>query len=309
MHKRIFARHPDCTRVPEYRFSIDPDGLVDFYLSLQTIWSPYYYDLKVKRLKRVLTSIGGNSLFLRAFTHYMRKFKVERLLPFHAVPAYSGIGFSRCSPRYGQLVDELIADLVEFEYPGQWNGTSFGERPQMYFASPEIRKELAAKLGKFWSAVIEDVCRYQKASFFVEDNTWNILWFDSILKLMPNARLVHVLRDPRDVVASYLRMRWSPNEVDKAAKWFKGIMNRWFEVRKQVPKDSFLEVRLHDLVQDPRKTLGEVTDFWGIPWSDRLLEENLGKSHTGRWKKDFDKRQQGVLNDILGEQIEQLGYE
>ena len=35
----------------EHRITIDPDGIIDFYLSSLNIWSPYMYDKKLKNLK------------------------------------------------------------------------------------------------------------------------------------------------------------------------------------------------------------------------------------------------------------------
>ena len=307
--KQIFTHHPQCVRVPEYRLSIDPDGLVDFYLSMQNVWSPYYFDRKIRRLRNFLRTIGRNSLLARAYGHYMYKFRLEQMFPVHLVPAYTGVGFSRHSPNYMGYVDELMDDLCEFKYAGQWNGTRFGEDRILHYAPENYRNKVAQKLGRFWMKVTNDVCQHQNAEYFVEDNTWNILWFDSILKMMPHARLVHVIRDPRDVVASYVKMRWAPTDVEEAAKWFKGLMDRWFHVKESIPQDSYHEIRLHELVAEPRKVIGEAADFWGIPWHDNLLKENLGRSHTGRWKKDFNSEQQKVLNRVLSDQISKLGYE
>ena len=142
---------------------------------MQGIWSPYYFDRKIKRLKIFLRAIGRNSFLARAYGHYMYKLGLELMFPVHMVPAYSGVGLSRYSPRYFGYVDELIDDLCEFKYAGQWNGTLFGEDRILHYAPDEYCESVAGKLGKFWINVTNDVCRHQKVSHFVEDNTWNIL--------------------------------------------------------------------------------------------------------------------------------------
>ena len=48
---RIFAQHPDICIAPEFRFLIDPDGIIDFYSTVFQSWSPYHFDFKVKRLE------------------------------------------------------------------------------------------------------------------------------------------------------------------------------------------------------------------------------------------------------------------
>jgi hypothetical protein len=307
--KSIFSSHPDCTRLKEYRFSFDPDGLTDFYLGFQNCWTPYQFDLMVKRLRKLLISIGRNNTLLKSLVYFTQNSGIDRFFPFNLVPAYSGIGFSKYCPNYYNLVDELVNDLTDFSYKGLWNGTSIGHYSEMFYSYPNSSNDIASKLGHFWSSVIEDVCRAQNSSFFVEDNTWNILKFDSILKLMPHAKLVHVVRDPRDVVASYMKMRWSPNDLIKASEWYKGIMSVWLAKKSNLPNDSFIDIKLHNLVSDPREVLERITNFWNMPWSDDLMKENLSKSNTGRWRKDFDTKQQKILNDSLCDYINVLGYE
>ena len=45
--KEILATHPNAASLPfEYRFIIDPDGIIDFYASYTATWSPYIADRK-----------------------------------------------------------------------------------------------------------------------------------------------------------------------------------------------------------------------------------------------------------------------
>jgi hypothetical protein len=50
--KELIAAHPGAASLPfEYRFIIDPDGLVDFYTSYTAAWSPYLADRTLKAAK------------------------------------------------------------------------------------------------------------------------------------------------------------------------------------------------------------------------------------------------------------------
>ena len=68
---------------------------------------------------------------------------------------------------------------------------------RMPYAPPQS-KQLADRLGKFYRDFASDVTTHQRVPHFLEKNTWNILYFDRLLELVPEARLVHVRRDPRD---------------------------------------------------------------------------------------------------------------
>ncbi|MDB4665066.1 sulfotransferase [Verrucomicrobia bacterium] len=306
--KRVFGNHPQCAVVPEYRFPIDPDGLVDFMCWNDAAWSPYAFDVRLKRLERLLNDIGRNVFIRRVAANLLRETGLERLFPVHVLPAYSLIGFRRCSPSFHELTRNLIQELREFRYDGQWTGMRFGERRRLSYASKEHLLNLTRILGGYWQAVIAEVCGVQDAAYFLDDNTWNILFFDKILKLVPYAKIVHVIRDPRDVVASYRTMRWAPTKVSEAALWYKGIMQRWLAVKAQCPEDSYMEVRLHEVVEHPDFQLRCIAKFWGVPWDESLKKESLGKSHTGRWKRDFDEKERFELDSLLRDEIELLGY-
>ena len=305
--KRIFAAHPLVANVPEWRFSIDPDGLVDFYVTFSNSWSPYLFDVRLKRLVKMLKTLGRDHFLARLYAFFMQKTQIERYTALCLVPRYLAVGIERGCPHFFEFVNKLKEDLTEFSYPGLWNGSHFFEKNHLHYAPPFDPEQLAAILGKFWRAVIEDTCQKQQADFFVEDNTWNMIFFDKTLELLPDAKLVHVYRDPRDVVASYSKQRWSPRDPVKAAHWYMGLINRWFEVRDGLDENSFMEVALENLVADPQVELEKICDFWGIPWDDTLLQTDLSKSHTGRWTKDFSETEIKAVNAILEREIDILG--
>jgi hypothetical protein len=156
--------------------------------------------------------------------------------------------------------------------------------------------------------VIQSTLDAQDKKVYVEDNTWNILWFHRMLDLLPNARLIHIYRDPRDVICSFMKQTWTPSDPVKAALFYKGIMEAWWGIRKQLPKASYKEIALEALVKNPEKTLKEACDFWNIPWSESLLKTDLSHSHSGRWKKDLSSSELREIHEILSDQIKALGY-
>jgi hypothetical protein len=306
--KRIFTRHPDVARIPEWRFSIDPDGLVDFYTTFSTGWSPFLYDVKLRRLHRLLMDMGRHSSVANMLRLGFKSLKIQRSVPVKLVPRYSQISIAKVCPSYSKLVDALMEDLTEFRYQGHWTGKSFLSRTSIAQGFPTDRDLLAQRLGDFFRDVIRSTLEHQKKSCYVEDNTWNILWFDKLLHLVPEAKLVHIYRDPRDVVASFMKQTWTPSDPIQGAVFFKNIMARWWEIRETLPADSYREISLEALVSDPKTVLQDVCRFWGIAWDDALLQTDLSRSHSGRWRKELNDVQKQEVNTLLSECIETMGY-
>lgn len=91
-----------------------------------------------------------------------------------------------------------------------------------------------------------------------------------IKELFPNAQIVHVVRDGRDVVASH-RSRWGYlSALNATDKWQRYIrLAQSFAVT--LPGDSYLEVRYERLVNDTEATLRSMLDFLDEPWDDGVL--------------------------------------
>jgi len=307
--KKIFQEHPQVAHIPEWRINVDPDGLIDFYAALSECWSPYLLDVKLKRLEKLLQDAGRGNTFWKMYRMGLQKFKIQKIMPWHLSPRYSDFSIKKECPGYSALVKELIRNLKTFEFRGHWTGQQFLEKRILQYAPPSKKKELADLLGRFMAQVIKNTLEKQGKQIYVEDNTWNILWFDKFLDLMPRARLVHIYRDPRDVVASFTKQTWTPSDPSEAALFYRGIMERWWDICKQLPKKSFLEISLENLVEAPEAGIRKICGFWNISWHPSLLRTDLSRSHSGRWKTDFHSNDQDKIQSILSDMIEKLGYD
>jgi hypothetical protein len=82
----------------------------------------------------------------------------------------------------------------------------------------------------------------------------------------PDARVVRMVRDPREVIGSLVRMPWASHSV------ILGAVMTDLERRQVAPyRDRILEVRLPELLSSPRQTMARVLDHVGEPWDDRVL--------------------------------------
>lgn len=324
MLRQIFGTHPRVATFPtETRFLIDPDGIVDFYASVSATWSPYLFDRKLKRLERLLDDVGskefaggfgrpgpprsdGRRPHVRAgagsLSAARQWLKRSRLLP-----RYFDVDLTRTCPEFPGLADRVIGELTDFRFEGRWGGSPRWEPSVMVFGRPG-RERLKDVLGDFVLDVFGCVARNRGASHVLEDSPYNHLAFRQILELLPGSRLVHIYRDPRDVVASLTGMAWAPSDPLEAARQYMGVHEEWKSVRAQLPPGSVLEVSLEDLVARPPDVLRGICDFLELDWNDSLLAVDLSRSNAGRWRRDVASERHDALQDVLQGALADYGY-
>lgn len=105
------------------------------------------------------------------------------------------------------------------------------------------------------------------ATRLLEKTPNNARHLDLVRSLVPGARFVHLVRDPRDVVASMIEKsrrplgEWAPDEVKRAtASWLAHVGPALRDAR---PEDT-LRVRYEDLRADPMKTLAALAEGLGL---------------------------------------------
>ncbi len=87
-------------------------------------------------------------------------------------------------------------------------------------------------------------------------------------ELFPTARFVHVVRDPRDVVASIVPLPfWSRSAGVAASDWNECVAG-WWAAERRIPAHRRHEVRYEDLVRDPATTLQQIATALDLTVSD-----------------------------------------
>ena len=96
------------------------------------------------------------------------------------------------------------------------------------------------------------------------------LVLDELLAAFPLARVVHIVRDPRAVVASLARMPWAPpSHVANALGCL--ASTRAVLACEAAAGERMLTIRYEDLIADPEATLRAVCEHVGVAWDARVL--------------------------------------
>lgn len=89
------------------------------------------------------------------------------------------------------------------------------------------------------------------------------------LTLLPNAKVIHLVRDPRDVARSAIGMGWAGNVYHGVWPWL-AAEDEWAEARARRWVDDH-EVRYEELVTDLEATLEELCGFLDLPFEAGML--------------------------------------
>jgi len=313
--KKIFQQHPKAadTGLKEWRLLSDPDGLADFYSTFRENWHPQLWDIKVKRLERLLNDLGRNNFITGPLGNMFKRTGLWKKFPVKIIPRYAEINISKYCPVFKELCTDFINGLNTFKYEARWFGSEFLKKPEMYFCSPPPTNSsfLSYIIGEFYKQMANGALTRPDEEFFIDDNAYSILWFDKILQFLPEAKLVHIYRDPRDVVCSMIKQSWAPSDMFKAVKYYKGIMNAWFLVKEKIPAESYMEIKFESIVgkDDLPFGLPTIGKFWGMPPVEEVFKFKIDrdKMHIDQWL-NLNKFQRRTINILLKDEIARLGY-
>ena len=136
---------------------------------------------------------------------------------------------------------------------------------------------------KFLTTLMGEVAQRQGKARWAEKTPGNIAYADRIWREWPDAQIVHIIRDPRDVFASLVEAKKWDTPDEFAERWISTIGRglRLNAELKPSPK-AYKAIRYEDLTAAPEKTMRGVIDFIGEPW------ERAAGEFSGR-QEDFDK--------------------
>jgi len=304
--KKLLAELPEASALPfEPRYLIDPDGVFDLYES--KMWSPYVIDFKIRRLKKLLMDLSRRDALDRLTIVLYDFLKINKrvLTP----TRYQKWELDRHIPGFSEHARQFLEEIVELKYPSYWCGSdSFRRNNYSLFAGRGDNQKVKQAIIQFIDRNITSYLKYQNASVYIDDSTFNILHARSIYELCRYAKMIHIFRDPRDVVVSLMQQKWAPDDLDAAITWYKSVIHEWEHQKSLTPDHFYLEIRFEDLIHDFKGVIKQIDDFTGVGFSELTYQTSFKKAHIGRWKEELPADQQEKLHSALSEELKLLGY-
>src|SRR5215470_3650648 len=147
---------------------------------------------------------------------------------------------------------------------------------RLYTLSGLDKEEIAAKVmaecrngGDFLRIIMSEMCREQNVQRWADTTPEHLLYLHRIKETIPEALVIHIIRDGRDVALSsdkqgYVRrLPWDRLPSKMAA----GLYWDWMVSKGRRDGrglgDDYIEVHFEDLIHQPRQTLAQLGRFIG----------------------------------------------
>jgi hypothetical protein len=160
--------------------------------------------------------------------------------------------------------------------------------------------------------------RTMQAPKAAEDATVVILLHRNLgraLTHLPGVRVLHLVRDPRDVARSSVGMGWAGSTYYGVRHWIR-TEREWAALAPRLAPDQVLQVKYEDLIEAPETTLRRVCGFFGMDYDPRLLDYDGESTYakpdpalTYQWRRKQSPREIGLVEARVGELLASLGYE
>lgn len=155
-------------------------------------------------------------------------------------------------------------------------------------------RDLTAAAIALISDVVDSGARRHNKTMWVDTTPANGENAHRIHALLPEARLIHMLRDGRDTVASVVTRPWGPTTPMEGLEWWRARILRTHKAINKCNPEKTLTVCLEDLVIHNRDAeLERLFNFVGRTPDESVLryfteEVSASAGHQQRWKKQID---------------------
>lgn len=138
-----------------------------------------------------------------------------------------------------------------------------------------------------------------------------------IRQAYPQARFVHIVRDPRSTYLSMLKLkRWNIWDPFKFARIWSDAVGRCYRLSATCP-ELVIEVRYEDILADPETEIAKLCDFLGLNFQTEMLNggavrlpgftqgqhaltrSGVQKDKIDGWKKHIDARDADIIEAEL----------
>ena len=235
--------------------------------------------------------------------------------------------FYRGSAEIGEKVERFCDAVMRSDRFDEWKV----ERSRLL-------RRLEGVETKYYANLVDAVYREYLATLDGSKQRWGdknidyVLEIPRLLRLFPEAKIVHVIRDGRDVALSYREMDFGPTDLFSCAVFWRRRVVAGRNAGQIAGPDRYTELKYEDLVVHPEETCQRVCDFLGEPFSSEMLafheynkekelvpKHRLGwhqntlkpitRSRSGLWRTKMKTREQMVFEAVAGEELRAFGYE
>jgi hypothetical protein len=221
--------------------------------------------------------------------------------------------------------DEFLKRLRGF----WWRGFQTRRFRGMYRFVPQDRFDSAvAEFEDTYDAEPERACRRlfwellwfraerDSAAGLVEQSCDTVAQAPTLMRLFPEARFIHVVRDGRDASASRVAQAWKlipPRTRRQGLEWWEDRLRRVDAGARRIPPDRLITVSLDELLlmfkmRGPVKPLAQFLGVHTRPRMRNYLRRRMSheQANTERWRRGLSERRQRDIESQYGSILDGL---
>lgn len=139
--------------------------------------------------------------------------------------------------------------------------------------------------------------------------------FDRLRFIWPDARYIHLVRDPRDVARSVLQKGWVGN-IYQASRYWIQAEDCWDSLLAYLSSEQIIELRYEDLVTQTESELSRICKFIGVEFSPLMLDYQVDarqypapdRTLAAQWKTKLSPRDVALVEHRTSGRMERRGY-
>ncbi len=139
--------------------------------------------------------------------------------------------------------------------------------------------------------------------------------FAKALKLWPDSRFIHLVRDPRDVAPARMAEGLAGNVWHGLDCWLRAE-DEWAAVEPSIDPQRVLTVRFSDLIRDYDSALTSICSFLGVEYTAQMLDYSADTDYqapsvnvAGDWRHTLSTDHVRLVEARVGDRLTALGYE
>ena len=236
--------------------------------------------------------------------------------------------FNLLEPRFGDLsIESNKKSLLE-----AWSES------RLYTLSGLDKQEISTKVmdecrngGDFLRIVMSEIAMKQGVERWADTTPEHILYLHRIKQTIPDALVIHIIRDGRDVALStdklgYVRrLPWDrkPSKMVAGLYW-EWMVNKGRRGGRNLGAD-YTEVHFEELIDRPRETLARLSQFIGQHLDyDQIRKVGIGSvsapntsfgggsaesfNPVGRWRSGYSAEELAMFEGLVCRTLEETGY-
>ncbi len=134
------------------------------------------------------------------------------------------------------------------------------------------------------------------------------------LDVFPDARVVHMLRDPRDVAHSSIGMGWAGTTFHGIDHWIH-TEDEWDRTVADGPAFTAMQLRYEELIQQPEHELTRLTTFAGLSYQANMLRYPEWSTYAlpdrklmEQWRRKQSRQEVSLVEGKIGDRLAACGY-